>query len=374
MGRAAPRVLALTGDETGSMMWRIWQPYAELRSRGFVAHSVPTKESEQFLPLLANGYYDAIVTPRIAWPDNAGLPWRSAVRKAGICWVYEVDDDVYSPSIVGRQYRIFPKEHAKGLEGLERDRLDRIAVLQQCDAITVTGQRLATIVRMHAPEETPVYVVPNAIDARWFRSTLRGIKRLPELEGKLTIGWCGGTRDLEDLNDVAAAWKIIAERYPDVHFVVQGFIPAVLDEAVPAHRRSTLPWLELVEYPRGLLNIDIGCCAVAPTVFNTAKSCIKWYEFTLAGAPCVVSETLYGREVTDGQDGLVARNVFEWVQNLSLLIEDESVRRRMADNARTTVMTHHSLDNNWWNWPEAYALAVDHFREKQARTLVLAKS
>jgi 2-oxoglutarate dehydrogenase complex dehydrogenase (E1) component-like enzyme len=66
--------------------------------------------------------------------------------------------------------------------------------------------------------------------------------------------------------------------------------------------------------------------------------------------------------------------VAEWVEKLSLLIEDAELRRSVQDSARTTVMMHHSLDNNWWNWPEAYALAVDHFREKQARTLVLARS
>ena len=345
-------------------------PYAELRKRGFIAHSVHTHESDRFIPLIAAGVYNCIVTPRIAWPDDSGKPWQKAIRHAGLAWVYEVDDDVYSESIIYRQYRIFPTERAKGHDGLERDRQTRIRVISECDAITVSCQRLKTIVEQHT--DAPVYVVPNAIDARWFRQVLRGIGRLPELAGKITIGWAGGTRDTDDLKDMIAAWQIIADKYPQAHFVVQGHIAETIDRYLPKERRSTLPWLDLSEYPRALVNYDIGCCSVAPNVFNTAKTCIKWYEYTLAGIPCVVSKTLYGREVTHDQDGLVANSVDEWVAHLSRLIESEDERRRIADEARTTVMRDHSLENNWWRWPQAYADAVEHFREKQARQLVLA--
>ena len=30
-----PRVLALFGDETGCVLWRVWSPYAELERRGY---------------------------------------------------------------------------------------------------------------------------------------------------------------------------------------------------------------------------------------------------------------------------------------------------------------------------------------------------
>ncbi len=134
----------------------------------------------------------------------------------------------------------------------------------------------------------------------------------------------------------------------------------------------TLPWLPVEEYPRALLNIDIGCCSVAPLLFNTAKSCIKWYEMTLAGAACVVSPTLYGREVTDGDNALVAETAEQWVAQLSRLIEDAEFRRTIQRNARRTVMTEHSLEQNWWRWPSAWATMLDQFRAKQSRRLVLA--
>jgi hypothetical protein len=136
----------------------------------------------------------------------------------------------------------------------------------------------------------------------------------------------------------------------------------------------TLPWLPLSEYPRALINVDIGCCVVAPSNFNEAKTPIKWFEMTLAGAACVVSPTLYGQAVTDGEDALLARTTEQWVSQLSRLIESEQLRRELQDNARTTVMTNHSLDNNWWRWPQAWGDAVEQYQDKQARTLVLARA
>jgi hypothetical protein len=37
-------------------------------------------------------------------------------------------------------------------------------------------------------------------------------------------------------------------------------------------------------------------------------------------------------------------------------------------------MTNHSLDNNWWRWPQAWGDAVEQYQDKQARTLVLARA
>lgn len=354
----APRVLAITGDETGCSLWRIWQPFAELERRGYIADWCHRDDSEKVLPLLAAGRYDLIVTPRIVWPtDGVGDKWIRTIHKAGLAWVYEVDDDVYSPGIVDRQVSLFESERKKGRPQLEWERNERIRLLEQCDGVSVSTLRLSTIVNQYCPDVTAA-VIPNSIDARWFRATLRGCERVAP---PLTIGWAGGTRQDVDLVPLAAAWGEIARRYPKVNFVMQGHIPGVLFDAVPAERRYSLPWLPLEEYPRALLNIDIGCCIVAPTLFNTSKSCIKWYEMTLAGAPCVVSPTVYGREVVDGEDALVAESVEDWVAALSRLVESADLRRHIHRNARRTVMTEHSLEANWWRWPAAWSDILNQF-------------
>lgn len=316
------------------------------------------------LPLVAAGRYDCVITPRIVWPiKGVGERWIRAIHNAGLAWIYEVDDDVFSPRIVERQSMLFESEAKKGPKQLEWERLERIRMLSECDGVTVTTQRLKSIVRSYNPD-VPCYVVPNAIDVKWFRLVMRGIGRVPELDKKLVIGWAGGTREPADMAVLVKVWPELARRYPKVMFAIQGHIDDALYYAMPRDRLITLPWLPLDEFPRALINFDIGCCPVAQVSFNYSKSCIKWYEMTLGDIPCVLSNTLYGREVTHGHDGLLAETAEEWLSALSSMIESAELRRKIVRNARRTVVEQHSIESNFWRWPDAWADAIDRYRSK----------
>lgn len=394
MASCAPRAIFLCGDETGCALWRAWGPCTELKRQGFVADWAPIngcpecgmesrpeelrgeydwwvcprchyrsrggEAMEKVLDQLVWGHYDVVVTPRIVWPiEGDGDRWIREIHRLGIAWVYEFDDDVLSPSITRRQIRLFESERLKGAEQLERERVQRVKLIRQADGVTVSSRRLQTVAEMYT--DRPVHVVPNAIDTDWFRETLRGCRRVVP---PLTIGWAGGTREDADLKPMITAWGILAARYPDLHFVVQGHISKALADAVPQQQRTTLPWLPLEEYPRALLNIDIGCCSVAPLLFNTSKTPIKLWEMTMAGAVCVVSPTLYGPYVEDGEDGLIAETPEEWVEALERLVLDATLRRRLYRNQRRRIAEYHSLKKNWWRWLDAWDDILTTFRAK----------
>jgi glycosyltransferase involved in cell wall biosynthesis len=361
----APRVLALLGDETGCSLWRVWSPFAEMQRHGVFAHWKLKDDPETIAPDFVAKVplnFDAVLLPRLAWtPVEVGQKWIDTLHRVGLCVIYECDDDVWSPSIVQRQYAVHATERAKGLEQLELDRQARIAAVGMCDGVTVTNRRLATIVRQYT--DAPVEVVPNAIDVRWFRGTLRGCRRVVP---PLTIGFAGGARYPDDLIPVGEAWARIARRYPEVRFVTQGYAPEALVGDLPSDRVTCLPWLPLEEYPRAMLNIDIGCASVAPRPFNTAKTPIKVWEYTLAGATVVASPTLYGPYVADGEDGLLAETADEWEAALSRLIEDAALRRRLWRAQRRRVAREHSLEVNWWRWPEAWSRIIETYRSQPA--------
>lgn len=368
-----PRVLALVGDETGPTLWRVWQPFAELQRHGIFAHwkhrDDPELDTAAFVGKMAYNF-DALIMPRMSWTYTwDGKFWLDRIHAVGMAAILEVDDDMYTPGITERQYDVFERERARGREQLERDRLNRIWLLRHVDGVTVSSRRLATIVQDFT--EAPIHVVPNAIDARWFRETLRDYTRLIP---PLVIGWSGGARYAEDFSSVAEAWHRIATRFSDVSFVVQGHMAEVLIDAVPADRVRRLPWLPLdpysnVQYPRALRNIDIGCCSVAARPFNAAKTPIKLWEYTLAGAACVVSPTLYGPFVDDGEDALVASTADEWEGALIRLIEDPELRRRLQRTQRRRVGAEHSLAQNWWRWPQAWSSILEQTRARSGRLI-----
>ena len=360
-----PRVLALFGDENGCTLWRVWQPYAELQRRGYGAwfrHKDDPQTYAPEFPYLAATRLDAVIIPRLYWRERVPAQrWVQSLHNAGLAVIYELDDDVLTPQIGARQHAT--TEPDRSIEDLEQDRRDRIAALRLSDGVTVTSPQLAAVVRQYVAPHTPVLTLPNRLDVQWFRSCVRRVRRTV---APLTLGWAGGARHQEDLEPVAEAWHNIARRYPDVRFVVQGFLSSVLTSAVPTERCHTLPWFPVAEYPQALKNIDIACASVADNHFNRCKTPIKLWEYTLGGAVSVVSPTLYGAVVQDGVDGLAAETAAEWEAALARLIESCQLRRTLWRAQRRRIAQDHSLERHVLEWPKAWQHIIDTFRARQS--------
>lgn len=359
-----PSMLALVGRErTGPDLWRVLQPITALEHAGYMA-GWDYKDNAligQIAPL-----YDGYMLPRISWPSaqrRMAEGWFASIRRAGKLTVYDADDDVFTAAETQRRVELGWAE-GKTPAQLEAERFERIWAMQQCDGVTVSTQRLATIVRSFTSK--PVVVVPNAIDLPWFRGVVQATTR--QVPG-LTVGWAGGRRHDRDVEMMAEAWGRIARRYPDVTFVVQGHQPEVIAQLVPSERIVSLPWMSLETYPAGLAQIDIGCCAVADTPFNRPKSNIKAMEYAAAGAAVVASPTLYSGLIEDRVSGYIADSVHLWEFWLSRLVESHAQRQIMATRLLKTVERRYSLAVNLWRWPAAWSQIAEHAR---GRVLKLA--
>lgn len=82
----------------------------------------------------------------------------------------------------------------------------------------------------------------------------------------------------------------------------------------------------------------------------------------MAGAACVTSRALYGREVRDGIDGLLATTADEWTDQLRRLIVDATLRASITAEAQACVAEHHNIDTVWEQWLSAWTSIV-HTRE-----------
>ena len=343
-----PSMLALIDEVNGPNLWRVLQPVTALEKAGYPAGW--DFKSASMLGLIAP-HVDGYLLPRISWPAThrrTAEAWFDSIRKAGKFAVYDMDDDILTSQETHRRVDLNWME-GKTFEQLEGERYQRIWAMQQCDGVTVTTQRLATIVRSYT--DKPVLVVPNSIDVPWFRGIVQQTKR--QIPG-ITIGWAGGRRHDRDVEEMAVAWGRISRRYGDVTFVVQGHQPEVIKRHVPDYRLVQLPWMSAETYPQGIAQVDIGCCAVADTPFNRAKSPIKAMEHAVAGAAVVASPTLY-ESLTQGSVRLwIAETAGDWEHHLSRLIEEPATRQILNTRLVRYVERKHSLAGNLHRWPAAW--------------------
>jgi glycosyltransferase involved in cell wall biosynthesis len=346
-------MLALIGDMSGPTLWRVLQPFTALEKRGYPC-AWDTNDAPGIGEVAA--CYDGVVLARLGWQpehERVAEAWFAAMRRVGKLVIYEADDDVFSPEIDRRTIALGWADRTSA-EQLEAARLLRIWVLGHCDGVTVSTQRLATVIRGFT--DRPVVVVPNAIDVAWFRRVLRSQPR--QVPGP-TIGWAGGKRPDDDLAAMAEAWGRVARRCPTIRFVVGGYVPPIVASNVPEDRLVVVPWLPLERYPAGLRDVDIGCCAVADTPFNRCKSPIKAYEYAVAGAAVVATPTLYGATIKHGVTGYLAETAGEWEAALLELIERTALRSIMARRLLRVVEKRHTLADNLWRWPSAWARIAD---------------
>lgn len=362
----AAKVLTLVGEMDGCALWRCLLPVTELQRQNYQGYEWGRLDDEHLTPIVEK--FDAVVLPRLHWPAKEraqGERWFTALHRAEKAIIYECDDDLFTDDFVRR----LTNHHGYTREYAEERRECILHVLKHCDGVTVSTQRLATIVREYT--DMPVKVVGNYIDLLWFKRIQKQAER--KVWG-LTIGWAGGNRPDSDVEMMANAWGRIAARYPNVTFVIQGHHAKAFYDNVPNERIAMLKWLPIDIYPVGLVNIDIGCCPLGDTPFNRSKSAIKAMEYAASGAAVVASPTVYSQIIQHGQDGFIAETVDEWEGYLSRLVESYELRRDMNKALFHKIKTQYSLEDNAWRWVTAWTEIVDNYRWRQDHQILLPKS
>jgi len=357
------RVLAMTGEMDGCTLHRVLLPITELQRQGYQGVEWGPRLDDRLA--LVVGQFDAVILPRLHWPmseRHKSERWFGALHKAGKAIIYECDDDMFSEDFIRRIMwkDLYTREYA------EERRECLTYALKMSDGVTVSCQRLATMVRQIT--DKPVKVVPNYIDFRWFK---RLQKKAMRIVPGLTIGWAGSFRPDSDIEAMAEAWGRVARKHPEVTFVIQGRDLKIIYDHVPAKQVLQLEWLPIEKYPAALKNIDIGCCSLADTKFNRAKTFLKALEYGASGAAVVATPTVYNQLIEGGVDGLFAETVGEWEDALNALIEDYDLRRRLSRALLAKVRKHHNLETQAWRWIQAWDEIIGDFRWRQNHRILL---
>ena len=324
------RVLFVVGIQGAPLRYRAQLPAESLEELGIFTDVRHYRDPE--LPALA-ALADAVIVYRVpATHEVLDLVRQVRERERRVPVLFDVDDLIIDPGLRGDVHGLVGMggpELELWWRGVARYR----TTLEACDAYIGSTEALcaevATLTGM------PVHRFANGVGAALAQMSERALGRARR-PGPLRIGYFSGTTTHDaDWALVEPAVVEVMQRHPDVELWLGGHLgtgPALDAVASRVHRLPMLPWTEL---PGRLRDVDVNLAPlVLGSVFNEAKSAIKWLEAALVATPTVASPTQPFREsIDDGVTGHLAETHDDWVAALEMLITDEHHRTLVGTRA-----------------------------------------
>lgn len=178
-----------------------------------------------------------------------------------------------------------------------------------------------------------VRVLPTPIDTDRYREK--------DLHGSETVnmGWIGDHGSIHYMESYKDVWEAIGRKYGHVVLTIicDTFIET---KDISLHR---IPW----NYDReidDLISLDIGLMPLFDDLWSRGKCGFKIIQYLGVGVPAVCTPVGINRDVIeDGVNGFWALTKDEWIEKLSILVENASLRARMGTEGRRRIMRHYSV-------------------------------
>jgi sugar transferase (PEP-CTERM/EpsH1 system associated) len=239
------------------------------------------------------------------------------------------------------RYTAFPFSLGYALETYKLERVER-RLAQEFDHCTVTARgELESYRELGA--STPCNVIPNGVDADYFH-----ISRQPD-QNYRTIVFLGRMDYFPNvsgvLDFVKNVFPLVRRQIPDAHLKIVGSNPVAKIRAL-----ENLGGISVTGYvPDVRPHVAGAAAAIAPLSIARGTQ-NKVLECMAMGIPVVASpQVAKGVQALPGRHLLVGANPQDFAAHVVRLLEDEPLRRSMAESARAQVVSEHS-------WPESMKL------------------
>ena len=291
---------------------------------------------------------DLVIVDRLWRPDvNLQLVQElvDKIRLKGAKFVYSLDDNFFDLVLENKGWP--PKEFLPIVTFM----------LHQADGVMVSTPALRERLLEYNQN---ILVLPNQLDERLLVTRHPG--EIHPLAGpdRVVIGYMGTITHDEDLLMILPALESINQRYP-ARIEIQ--VIGVLRNEETKKELLELPVRyvpfrpEEYEYPMFMLwftghtRWDIAISPLRETLFTRCKSDIKYLDYAAIGAAGIFSQSpAYSSTIHHKIDGWIAENTPEaWEEALETLVQDSSLRLKIAGNAarylyRERILAQHALD------------------------------
>lgn len=192
---------------------------------------------------------------------------------------------------------------------------------------------------------TNIAIIPSTIDFGKYREIL------PTKKERICIGWTGSFSTVKHFETIVPVLLKVKKKYDSqVYFKLIGD---------PSYRNKSLEiegirWNASSE-AEDLAELDIGLMPLPDNEWTRGKCAMKGLQYMALEIPTIMSPVGVNADIIqDGENGFLASSTEEWVEKLSLLIEDPDLRRKIGKAGRKTVEKDFSVDANKGKWLQVF--------------------
>lgn len=216
-------------------------------------------------------------------------------------------------------------------------------IISYCDLTIAGNEYLASYARKHTDSVT---IIPTTIDMADYVRV-----HVSKQQPGICIGWSGSFSTIKHFESALEPLKKIKEKYGDqVYFKVIGD-GSYKNEDLGIRG---LAWKSETEVS-DLCEIDIGIMPLPDDDWSKGKCGLKGLQYMALEIPTIMSPVGVNSDIIqDGENGFLASTTEEWVEKLSLLIENIDLRKRVGKVGRKTVERDFSVEANKEKWLDVF--------------------
>ena len=207
---------------------------------------------------------------------------------------------------------------------LRKPLIDKIDKVMRNAALVICGNTYLAE-RAHSAGASFVETIPTVIDLE------RYVVLPPAPSERIVVGWVGSPSTVKYLDLVAPALKALAAEFPLQLRVIGAQF------AWPGLDVDCRPWAEDSEVI-AIQDFDIGIMPLLDTPWERGKCGYKLIQYMACGKPVVASPVGVNKDIVQhGGNGFLASNELEWIEFLSVLLQNCVLRNQMGLIGRVQV-------------------------------------
>ena len=236
--------------------------------------------------------------------------------------------------------------YTQGLNSVEKGNYDAGVrnygyMLENCDgAITSTNQLQEELYKY----QSKVLLNRNLASDDLIAISSRYIKDYSQTSDIVKIGYFSGSiSHNENFELIKPAIKQLLTKYSNVQLHIVGILDIPEDMKPFENQIVTHDYVDWDKLPSLISEVDINLAPLVDSIFNRAKSEIKWIEAALVKVPTVASKIgAFSDAIVDGETGLLATDD-QWFEKLEDLVLYPELRQKIADAAYRAVLENCTL-------------------------------